>query len=184
MIKGVRAHFSSSSLSLSSGPFAGCQHSEPGEQAEERPAAPCGRWRVLGGRSVPRPLQLLRPARSHLPPLQLLPWPGPLQGPLSGTGTRRKSPVLHRLTIANQILSPSSLDLPRICNFTTRTPSYIRLFDFLRMEPFCRSGSVPTARLSMKPSPLRWLWWRPCRRNWWASRCRTWWVEDVLMHTR
>lgn len=39
-----------------SGPFTGCQHSEPGEQAKKRPSASRGRWGVFRGSPVPRPL--------------------------------------------------------------------------------------------------------------------------------
>lgn len=51
------AQISSSIISIPSfvhsGPFTGCQHSEPGEQAEKRPPAPRGRRRVFGGSPVP-----------------------------------------------------------------------------------------------------------------------------------
>lgn len=57
----------------SQGSLAGREHREPGEQAEAGSPALGGRRGVLRGGSVPRPLQLLRPARGHLPPVQLLP---------------------------------------------------------------------------------------------------------------
>lgn len=38
-------------------------------------------------------------------------------------------------------------------------------FLLLRMDQFCLSGSAPTARHSMRRSPLKWHWWRLCRRN-------------------
>lgn len=52
-----------------SGSVAGPQRDESGEQAKARPPASGGCRRVLGGGPVPRPLQLLHPARGHLPPV-------------------------------------------------------------------------------------------------------------------
>lgn len=76
----------------SAGPVSGHKHHKPGEQAEPGPAPPGGRGRVLGGGPVPRPLPLLRAPRGHLPQLQLLPGPGPVQRPLRLSGEPAPTP--------------------------------------------------------------------------------------------
>lgn len=68
------------------GPFTGLQRGESDEQTEKRPPASRGHRRVFRWRPVPWSLQFLHPPRGHLPPLQFLPWPRPLQGPLCSTG--------------------------------------------------------------------------------------------------
>lgn len=123
---------------LSSGAFSGCQYNKPDEQTEKRPPAPCGCRGVFWWGPVPWPLSLLYPARGHLPPLQLLPWPWPLQGPICSTGE------------SGNILTTGFDSKDVVLEIDEW------YFPLPRMVLCCLSGSVPTVRHNMRPMSLRW----------------------------